>query len=79
MESETLRTGWAKWGDVPAILGAWNKAANFSDIVPAVSQKWYPRWSEMMNVELTSCLQGKVTADQACDNMVAAIAKAKQA
>jgi hypothetical protein len=33
----------------------------------------------MMNVELTGCLQGKITADQACDNMVAAIAKAKQA
>jgi ABC-type glycerol-3-phosphate transport system substrate-binding protein len=79
MESTTLRDGWAKWGDVPAILGAWNKALNFADVVPAVSQKWYPRWSEMMNVELTSCLQGKITADQACDNMVAAIAKAKQA
>jgi ABC-type glycerol-3-phosphate transport system substrate-binding protein len=79
MESELLRTGWAKWGDVPAILGAWNKAANFSEIVPAVSQKWYPRWSDAMNVELTNCLQGKITADQACDHMVAAIAKAKQA
>ena len=79
MESEALRTGWAKWGDVPSILGAWSKAANFSEIVPAVSQKWYPRWSVAMNVELTSCLQGKITADQACDNMVAAIAKAKQA
>jgi hypothetical protein len=32
-----------------------------------------------MNVELTSCLQGKITADQACDNMVAAVAKAKKA
>ena len=79
MESAVLREGWAKWGDVPAILGAWNKAANFAEIVPAVTQKWYPRWSDMMNVELTSCLQGKITADQACDNMVAAIAKAKQA
>ena len=79
MDSAVLREGWAKWGEVPAILGAWNKAANFADIVPAVTQKWYPRWSDMMNVELTSCLQAKITADQACDNMVAAIAKAKQA
>ncbi len=78
MESEAVRKGWAKWGDVPSILAAWNKAANFSDVVPAVTQKWYPRWSDAMNVELTSCLQGKITADQACDNMVAAIAKAKQ-
>jgi hypothetical protein len=47
--------------------------------VPTVSQKWYPRWSDAMNVELTACLQGKITADQACDNMVAAIGKAKSA
>src|SRR5438552_13506650 len=79
MDSDVLKKGWAKWGDVPSILGAWNKAANFSEVVPAVTQKWYPRWSDAMNVELTSCLQGKITADQACDNMVAAIAKAKQA
>jgi len=79
MESEGLKKGWSKWGDVPTILNAWNKATNFADVVPAVSQKWYPRWSELMNVELTGCLQGKLTADQACDNMIAAVAKAKQA
>jgi len=79
MESEGLRKGWSKWGDVPTILKAWSKASTFSEIVPAVSQPWYPRWSELMNVELTACLQGKLTADQACDNMVAALAKAKKA
>lgn len=79
MESELLRRGWAKWGDVPTILGAWNRAVNFAEVVPAVAQPWYPRWSDLMNVELTACLQGKITADQACDNMVAALAKAKRA
>jgi multiple sugar transport system substrate-binding protein len=64
---------------VPTILGAWNKATNFAEVVPAVSQKWYPRWSELMNVELTGCLQGKLTADQACDNMIAAVGKAQKA
>jgi ABC-type glycerol-3-phosphate transport system substrate-binding protein len=79
MESELLRKGWAKWADVPTVLGIWNKALNFADVVPAVSQPWYPRWSDAMNVELTACLQGKISADQACDNMVAAIARAKRA
>jgi hypothetical protein len=79
MESEQLKKGWSKWGDVPTILGAWTKATNFAEVVPAVSQKWYPRWSELMNVELTNCLQGKLTADQACDNMVAAVGKAQKA
>ncbi|HEV8438050.1 MAG TPA: extracellular solute-binding protein [Methylomirabilota bacterium] len=79
MDSELLRKGWAKWGDVPTILNIWSKASNFADVVPTVYQPWYPRWNDAMNVELTSCLQGKTSADQACDNMVAAIAKAKKA
>ncbi len=78
MDSELLKTGWAKWADVPTVLGIWNKATNFADVVPAVYQSWYPRWSDAMNVELTACLQGKITADQACDNMAAAVAKAKR-
>jgi ABC-type glycerol-3-phosphate transport system substrate-binding protein len=78
MDSDLLRKGWAKWGDVPTILNIWSKATNFAEVVPAVYQSWYPRWSDAMNVELTSCLQGKITPDQACDNMVAAAAKAKR-
>jgi multiple sugar transport system substrate-binding protein len=79
MESELLRKGWSKWADVPTILAAWSRAQNFADVVPAVFQPWYPRFSDMMNVELTACLQSKVTADQACDNMIAAVGKAKKA
>ena len=79
MESEQLKKGLVEVGRRATILGAWNKATNFADVVPAVSQKWYPRWSELMNVELTGCLQGKLTADQACDNMIAAVGKAQKA
>jgi hypothetical protein len=32
----------------------------------------------MMNIKLTACLQGKITADQARDNMVAAVAKRRR-
>jgi len=45
---------------VPTVLGLWSKAANFADVVPAVYQPWYPRWSDAMNVELTACLSGKI-------------------
>jgi ABC-type glycerol-3-phosphate transport system substrate-binding protein len=79
MESDLLRKAWAKWGDVPTLLDVFRKATNFADVVPAVAQPWYPRWSDAINVELTACLQGKITADQACDNMIAAVAKAKRA
>ena len=79
MESDLLREGWSKWADVDAILDAWGKATNFADVVPAVYEPWYPRWSDAMNVELTACLQGKISADEACDNMIAHIGRAKQA
>jgi multiple sugar transport system substrate-binding protein len=79
LEGDVLKRGWSKWADVPTVLGIWNKATNFADVVPAVYQPWYPRWSDMMNVEVTACLQGKISADQACDNMVAAVARAKSA
>jgi len=79
MESELLRRAWAKWADVPTVLDVFRKATNFAEVVPAVYQPWYPRWSDAINVELTACLSGKITADQACDNMITALATAKRA
>ena len=79
MKSDLLREGWSKWADVDTCLDIWGKATNFADVVPAVYEPWYPRWSDAMNVELTACLQGKNSADTACDNMIAYIDKAKQA
>ena len=78
MESDLLREGWSKWADVDAILDAWGKATNFADVVPAVYEHWYPRWSDAMNVELTACLQGKISADGGLRHMTAQIGRAKQ-
>jgi ABC-type glycerol-3-phosphate transport system substrate-binding protein len=79
MDSDLLRRAWAKWADVPTLLDVFKKATNFADVAPAVYQPWYPKWSDAINVELTACLSGKITADQACDNMIAALATAKRA
>ena len=79
MESELLRRAWAKWAEVSTVLDVFRKATNFAEVVPAVYQPWYPRWSDAINVELTACLSGKITADQACDNMITALATAKRA
>ena len=79
MESKLLRDGWSKYADVDKILDIWGKATNFADVVPAVYEPWYPRWSDMMNVELTHCLQGEISADKACDNMAANVERAKRA
>src|SRR5207247_11414582 len=77
MESELLRRAWAKWADVPTVLDAFRKATNFAEVVPAVYQPWYPRWRDAINVELTACPSGNVTADQACANLIAGPATAE--
>jgi len=57
VDSELLRKGWAKWGDVPTILTSGARRPT--------SPTWYrpcpslvPALDDAMNVELTSCLQG---------------------
>ena len=78
MQSEVVRKGWAPWGDVDMLLKQWDKATGWLEFVPAVSEPWYPKWSDAINVELQNCLMGKITADQACDNMIAALKKVKR-
>jgi multiple sugar transport system substrate-binding protein len=38
MQSEMIRTGWAKWGDVDLLLKQWDKAVGWLEVVPAVSE-----------------------------------------
>ena len=78
MDSDLLRKGWSKSADVDTVLDIWSKATNMADVVPAVYETWYPRWSDAMNVELQACLRGDISADKACDNMAANIDKAKR-
>ncbi|WBU60895.1 extracellular solute-binding protein [Paracoccus albus] len=77
MNSPELREVWSQRVDVDAMLGIFDKAVPYTDVVPAVNEPWYPQWNEMLNVELTACLRGQITADEACDNMVANIDRAK--
>ena len=79
MKSDVISNGWAKWNDPGVVLKQWDTAATWDEAVPAVTEPWYSKWSDAINVELTNCLSGKITADQACDNMVKALDAAKQA
>ncbi len=79
MRSDVIRTGWAKWGDPAVVLKQWETASTWTEAVPAVTEPWYSKWSDAINVELTNCLSGKITADQACDAMIKAVDTAKQA
>ena len=79
MKSDVIRTGWAKWNDPAVVLKQWETAATWDESIPAVTEPWYSKWSDAINVELTNCLSGKITADQACDTMIKAVDTAKQA
>jgi len=77
MASPEIREVWSKRVDVDKMLDIFNRAVNYADVVPAIYEPWYPRWNDMMNVELTACLRGELSADVACDNMIANVKKAK--
>ena len=80
MDCDLLKKGWAKWGDVPTILGIWKqgvqllrrRARRLPEVVPALERR-HERRADRVPVGARS------PPDQACDNMVAAVAKAKSA
>lgn len=78
MDSPALTETWSKWGDVPTILDAWGKATFMGEVVPSVFEPWHQPWNDTINIELQKCLKGEQTADEACDNMIEGIKKAKR-
>ena len=76
-ESAEIREAWSSRVDVDVLQGIYAKGVNYEKVVPAVTQPWYFKWNELLNLELTACLKGEITPDVACDNIVAAVEKAK--
>jgi len=64
-----LKTQWAKWVDFDALKTQIENAAHSSVVVPATYEAWYPQWLDFVNVSLQNCITGKITAEQACDEM----------
>jgi multiple sugar transport system substrate-binding protein len=62
-----LRHNWSKYTDFALIRRQWDQAAHSSIVVPATYEAWYQQWLDVANVQIESCLQGKITADAACD------------
>jgi len=78
MQSDTIKTGWAPWGDVPAILDIWNKSAYIAEVCSSILQPWHFPWTDQLNIEVQKCLTGQITADVCCDNLIKGIADAKR-
>ncbi len=77
LKNREIRDVWSKRVDVDKMLDIFDRGVNYADVVPAIYEPWYPSWNDMMNVELTACLRNQISADVACDNMIANVKKAK--
>ena len=66
-----VREAWAKWTDVDLNLQQWEKAAAKQVAVPAMLKPWHQKWQDAAQVSISNCLAGQITADQACDEMIA--------
>jgi multiple sugar transport system substrate-binding protein len=77
LQNPSVRETWSKRVDVDKMLEIFDKSVSMADTVPAMHAPWYPKWNDMLNVELTACLRGQITPDVACDNMIANVKKAK--
>ncbi len=62
-----LRHNWSRFVDFAMIRRQWDLAAHSSQVLPATYEAWYQQWLDVANVQIEACLQGKVTADAACD------------
>lgn len=76
--SPTVRKTWSKWADVELLLKMWDKATYVGEVAPVFKEPWYAVWNKQMVIEAHKCANGQITADQACDNMIASIDKAKR-
>lgn len=79
MNSDLIRTSWAKWGDVDTILKIWGNATDVAVVCNSINQPWHFPWTDRVNIEVQKCLTGQITADVCCDNCIAAIDEAKKA
>lgn len=78
MDSAELSSTWSKWGDVPTILGAWDKATFLGEVVSSMVKPWHTPWNDIINIELQKSLTGQKSPDEACDAIIAGIDKAKR-
>ncbi|MDH4246867.1 MAG: hypothetical protein OEW39_03535 [Deltaproteobacteria bacterium] len=79
MDSDVIGKTWSKWGDVAAIRKAWGQATFMGEIVSSVMQPWHTPWNDTINIELQKALTGQRSADEACDEIIKGIARAKAA
>lgn len=73
MKSSVITEGWKPWGDPQKILEIWDKATYVGEMCNSIYKPWHFPWTDRLNIEVQKALTGQITADQCCDNLIAAI------
>jgi multiple sugar transport system substrate-binding protein len=73
MTSTAVTEGWKPWGDPPKILEIWDKAIYVGEMCNSIYKPWHFPWSDRLNIEVQKALTAQITADQCCDNLIAAL------
>jgi ABC-type glycerol-3-phosphate transport system substrate-binding protein len=79
MKSTAVTEGWKPWGDPQKILQIWDKATYVGEVCNSVYKPWHFPWTDRLNIEVQKALTGQITADQCCDNVIAAIKDVQKA
>ncbi|HWA18913.1 MAG TPA: extracellular solute-binding protein [Devosia sp.] len=73
VDSDFLESAWSGWMDVTKFRELLANATNSFQVVSAFYEPWYQEWNKKAEVELQKALTGEITADAACDNLIAAL------
>lgn len=73
MNSKVITEGWKPWADPAKILQIWNKATYIGEVCNSIYKPWHFPWTDRLNIEVQKALTGQITADAACDNLIAAV------
>jgi len=73
MKSSVVTEGWKQWGDPQKILEIWDKATYVAEVCNSIYKPWHFPWTDRVNIEGQKALTGQISADECCDNIIAAI------
>jgi multiple sugar transport system substrate-binding protein len=73
MTSNVITEGWKPWGDPQKLLQIWDKATYVGEVCNSIYKPWHFPWTDRLNIEVQKALTAQITADQCCDNLIAAL------
>lgn len=71
VEDPDINALWSSLFSIDIALETLEDTVAVTEIAPAILTTWWPQWQESVNTNLSDCLAGRITADEAADAMEA--------